>query len=1245
MRNVTNEPRRVPILFHLIFSARSAARSSALLRAVVLPIFLTTLAACSLDRAPRSPIRVSLDIDRLAKSIENGSHPGKSAEKSAHAFKTAPASLSAFQCLTLRARAADISPKATPAKNCSSQAWGIFTQPKSNPAFASGSGSREIAFEIEVPQGTQRTLELIAYNPHDSAEGGSCDFRPELRIRDAYVIAASQPVDIFQSRAVELTASYLYTNPGADACEPYVFFKNGVSPPATMQALTASTEITRGFYCSANGDPVSFKLDDATLATESCGAGSASLSFSIPATVSVGAHSFTLSHAGVSKTFVTEAVTLANHAPTLTSVADLTGGTEDLAFAVTFAVFAAKVSASDPDGDTLKYKITGLPAAGNLSITLTDGTSKAVPTGHVFSPGETLKFTPALNANGLIEAFRFVATDGSLNSEMELSAKLQFAAENDLPVLTMSSNTLSTNEDTPLIITYENLIRSLGISVHDPDGDAVVLKINDQTVSTEVNAFFVKPGDSTWYSISGGTIIGTGYKLEFDPKLNVNGTKTVLSMRASDGHSDSDRQFIYLDIVPVADTPTITISGPESLAIKSSSSVRYVVTYANASSIDLTTDRITGTGQSGTTCANKSVESVSGNSNQRAVSFSNCTGNGTFGFSIAAGSATSVDGTQAPASAVSAPFTVDNTAPVLTLATLGVVNIANQVAYTISGTCSEIGKDVLVEAQQSGFTVQSNPIPTCEANGEFTATLNLDTLADGNQNINIIAKQTDAAGNVGTVSKPVSKDTVAPTFTVSGDNPIEFGSATPTTLTLSAVGGTFRTLAPGDVTLTYAGTVAGDPIPTGCSIARGGSTEAPTVTLSGCEGNGWLRVHFVAGIASDSAGNRSLVDAAGDYRVVNAVTANAGNDAIFEDDFNVGLKLATDLPIYWHSAVGSWISATEKAVPQSIANNLALLYVDAGQSQGISIEVKLAKIATGCQGIIYRLDTENLSRYEVTVCKAEITGVYSYYVKSVSPTGNTPVSTQIADATQTISDGAILKVVFPGSGAADPLAQIYIGTTKVMTAPVASNTYYGIFSNNLFAQFDDFKIAPLGSGGGNGGAATTAKKRVFVTSTSISATALKVSGSFTGGADMPCNTLATTAQLGGNWKAWIFDSTSTPYSRFTSHGPWYLVGSGEKISNESTATDSQARWENLSSSLLHPINKDETGAERSVYVWTGDPADSSAPGQPENCADWTSPSTTGMIGFSNSYDSYWTRYTADLCDPSRRSYHLYCFEQ
>lgn len=165
-------------------------------------------------------------------------------------------------------------------------------------------------------------------------------------------------------------------------------------------------------------------------------------------------------------------------------------------------------------------------------------------------------------------------------------------------------------------------------------------------------------------------------------------------------------------------------------------------------------------------------------------------------------------------------------------------------------------------------------------------------------------------------------------------------------------------------------------------------------------------------------------------------------------------------------------------------------------------------------------------------------------------------------------------------------------------------------------------------------------KRVFVTST-------KYNGNLGGlsGADAKCQERANTANLGGTWKAWLSDSTTSVTSRFNVNFSSNIVF--KLLNGDTIATE----WiDLLDGSIARQISINEFNApiiaNAGQYPWVR--TNTTIQGQvysgSASCNNWTSSdgSKWGLIGNGYARDSKWTNDSLQNCGNLT---HLYCFEQ
>jgi cysteine-rich repeat protein len=143
------------------------------------------------------------------------------------------------------------------------------------------------------------------------------------------------------------------------------------------------------------------------------------------------------------------------------------------------------------------------------------------------------------------------------------------------------------------------------------------------------------------------------------------------------------------------------------------------------------------------------------------------------------------------------------------------------------------------------------------------------------------------------------------------------------------------------------------------------------------------------------------------------------------------------------------------------------------------------------------------------------------------------------------------------------------------------------------------------------------------------------------GADQKCIALATAANLGGTWMAWLSDGVNGPATRFVTKGGQrrYARIDGKVVANT---------WADLiDGTLALPINvteKNMTPPGSPEDVWTNTNENGTPNSANSHCQSWTS--AAGNSGSNNGdrtfMDGKWTKESDDQCNDSN---HIYCFEQ
>lgn len=373
-----------------------------------------------------------------------------------------------------------------------------------------------------------------------------------------------------------------------------------------------------------------------------------------------------------------------------------------------------------------------------------------------------------------------------------------------------------------------------------------------------------------------------------------NATLTLASPGAA-GSLGANKSLV-IDTTP----PTVAIGAP-SVSTTKAGPVSYTVTYSGQNSISLNVLDLT---INTTGSAVVSSYQVSGSGSTRTVTLESITGDGTVGFSIASGTASDTAGNTAAAAGPSTTFTVDNTAPTISIGAPSTsLTKSGPVSYTVtySGQTS-ISFDVLdINFHNTGNVVATGYEVSGSGN---TRTVTFDTITgDGTLVFSIDAgTASDAVGNSAAASAQstaVTVDNTAPTisssltdsgtyrssysYTITASGaPVSFGaSGLPAGLSVDggsgAISGTPTVSGPFSITLS-ATDAAGN---------VGGATLELTLAKVGLTVTGVTAAdkNYDAGLlASINAASASLVGVLGG----DDVTLNAGSAAGTFADANVG---------------------------------------------------------------------------------------------------------------------------------------------------------------------------------------------------------------------------------------------------------------------------------------------------------------------------------------------------------------------
>ncbi|MBI5759983.1 MAG: M36 family metallopeptidase [Planctomycetales bacterium] len=230
-------------------------------------------------------------------------------------------------------------------------------------------------------------------------------------------------------------------------------------------------------------------------------------------------------------------VNVVNTAPTLSTIGTLGGASEDLAFTITQPMIGAASDDADFNGDTVNFVIASV-----LSGTLTRNGLPVVPGVTVLDAANAVVWTPAPNANGVLNAFTVVATDGNLSSTNPVTVAVNVTPVNDAPTMSLVNTIINGIETLPFDFTHQIL--------SDASDEA---DIDNSTVSFRVEAVLsgtlLKDGVQV---IQGQTSVGPNEKFVWIPSPGALGRTPAFLVRAFDGLLPSATPLtVTLDISPL----------------------------------------------------------------------------------------------------------------------------------------------------------------------------------------------------------------------------------------------------------------------------------------------------------------------------------------------------------------------------------------------------------------------------------------------------------------------------------------------------------------------------------------------------------------------------------------------------------------------------------------------------------------------------------------------------------------------
>jgi len=297
--------------------------------------------------------------------------------------------------------------------------------------------------------------------------------------------------------------------------------------------------------------------------------------------------------------------------------------------------------------------------------------------------------------------------------------------------------------------------------------------------------------------------------------------------------------------------PSLSIGSPSPLAINSTGTTVFVITYTGANTVNLTNSNVTLNGAS----SGCSVNVVDGTTSTPNVEVTGCSGNGNVSISIASNTASDNVGNQAPAVGPSSNFTVDNQAPTLAIGAPSplIINSSSTATFTLTYTGATsinlTNSNVTLNGASSGCSVNVVDGTTTTPDVEVTG-----CSGNGNVSINIASNTaSDAAGNQSLAVGPsgsVTVDNSGPTISIGMPNFSTIRSTDTLNYEITYTGADAINLTNSDVTINGANT--------NCNLnVVDGTSVTPEVLINGCSGDGNISISIAVNTASDTSGNQA----------------------------------------------------------------------------------------------------------------------------------------------------------------------------------------------------------------------------------------------------------------------------------------------------------------------------------------------------------------------------------------------------
>ncbi|QTA78941.1 Immunoglobulin-like fold-containing protein [Desulfonema limicola] len=255
-------------------------------------------------------------------------------------------------------------------------------------------------------------------------------------------------------------------------------------------------------------------------------------------------------------------ITDLNDPPTLTAFASFVDTTnEDTEVEITFTELAAQGDEADLDGTVIAFVVKAL-STGILKIG-TDSASAlpfAAGTNDIIDSTNNAYWTPALNQNGILNAFALTAKDnlGAESITTGVITQVSVTDLNDPPTLTAFASFVdTTNEDTEVEITFTEL----ATQGDEADLDGIVTAFVVKAVSTGTLKIGTASGTATAWEAGTNDTIDSTNNAYWTPALNQNGILNAFALTAQDNmgaESLTAGVIAQVSVTDLNDPPTLT---------------------------------------------------------------------------------------------------------------------------------------------------------------------------------------------------------------------------------------------------------------------------------------------------------------------------------------------------------------------------------------------------------------------------------------------------------------------------------------------------------------------------------------------------------------------------------------------------------------------------------------------------------------------------------------------------------------